>query len=729
MVSPVSLLPRDGAVSDSQIDTWLRALSEHREAAELEKLRAAITVARELHRGEVMADGTDRLLALLQTADLLDQLMLDDETLIAAVLSEFPADGGQPERIEAQFGQRVLGMLSLITRIRELSIIGANEQTADNVEALRRLLLGLADDVRVLLVVLAKRLRLMRGLSGVPEDAQRAIARETQVVHAPLANRLGVWQLKWELEDLSLRYLQPATYKDLAKRLDGKRREREDFIAEVLRRLLAECAGADIQPEISGRPKHIYSIWKKMQRKGVGFEQVFDVRAVRILVDTVPECYEVLGIIHGLWRPVPGEFDDYIARPKGNGYRSLHTAVIGDDGKPLEVQVRTHKMHEQAERGVAAHWRYKENRATDETLERRIQWMRRWLENPYGALGDQDDDEVRSRLTYVLTPQYRVVELPEGATAVDFAYAVHTSIGHRCRGAKADGKIISLTRPLQSGQTIEILTAKQGGPSRDWLSAHAGYVVTARARNRIRHWFKKLDYDAHVQAGRTALEKELNRLGVPRPDLERLLTRFNLQSVDDLLAAIGRGDLSPIQVANTQSEQAPRDHDRLIAERPVRKIKGTGQNRGAQIEVRGVSDLLTQMAKCCKPVPNDTIIGFITRGRGVTVHRRDCQVVRKMSPEQHARLVEVRWAEEQRNSAFLVDVQIFAGDRKGLLRDISSVFANEEIDVLEVKTQSDRRREKASMRFTVEVQDMNQLSRVIEKLAQIPDILDVRRQT
>ena len=452
-------------------------------------------------------------------------------------------------------------------------------------------------------------------------------------------------------------------------------------------------------------------------------------RAVRILVDTVPECYEVLGMVHGLWRPVPGEFDDYIARPKGNGYRSLHTALIGDDGKPLEVQVRTREMHEQAERGVAAHWRYKEDRATEETLERRIQWMRRWLENPCSAPSDEDDDEVGSRLTYVLTPQYRVIELPAGATAVDFAYAVHTSIGHRCRGAKADGKMISLTRPLQSGQTIEILTAKEGGPSRDWLSAHAGYVVTARARNRIRHWFKQLDYDAHVQAGRTALEKESNRLGVARPDLERLLTRFNLQSVEDLLAAIGRGDLSPIQVANTQSEQAPRDHDRVIAQRPVRKIKGTGQKSAAQIEVLGVGELLTQMAKCCKPVPYDTIIGFITRGRGVTVHRRNCQVVRKMSPEQRARLVEVRWADEQPDSAFLVDVQIFAGDRKGLLRDISSVFANEEIDVLGVKTQSDRRRENASMRFTVELRDMTQLSRVIEKLAQIPDILDVRRQT
>ncbi len=732
MVSPVSLLPRDGDVSPAQVEAWLASLQGHRGAADVERLRGAVAEAAARHTGETMPDGTGKLLGLLQTADILNGLKLDTETLVAAVLSEIPRGPGfDRQAIASRYGERVADMLALGSRIRDLSASGARGggDEGSGVEALRRLLLGLADDVRVLLVVLAKRLRLMRGLHRLEREAQLTVARETRLVHAPLANRLGIWQMKWELEDLSLRYLEPETYKELARQLDGKRREREDFIADVIGRLQAECRMHDINAEISGRPKHIYSIWKKMQRKRVGFDQVFDVRAVRVLVDTVAQCYEVLGIVHGLWRPVPGEFDDYIARPKGNGYSSLHTAVVGDDGRPLEVQVRTREMHEHAERGVAAHWRYKESRGADADLERRVHWMRRWLENSDDVPDEGDESEFEARRIYVLTPQGRVIELPKGATAVDFAYAIHTSVGHRCRGAKADGRIITLTQPLESGQTVEILTAKEGGPSRDWLNPHSGYLATARARNRIRHWFKVQDYDAHLHAGRAALEKELARLGVSRPDLEHIAPRFNFLGVDDLLAAIGRGDLSAVQVANTQVEPVRREPGSELPARPGRKRPGKGRARaGAQIEVQGIGDLLTQMARCCKPVPFDPIIGFITRGRGVTVHRRDCPVVRKMVPEQRSRLVEVRWADEQAESIFLVDVHIFANDRKGLLRDITSVFANDDVDVLGVKTQSDRRQERADMRFTVEVRDMTQLSRVLERLAQIPDIIDVRRQ-
>jgi GTP pyrophosphokinase len=729
MVSPVSILPRDGDVGAAEAERWLQSLTAHRGSDDVARLREAIAVAAERHAGETLPDGTGKLLGLLQTADILDGLKLDAETLVVALLSEIPRTSDfDAAAIARRFGDRVAGMLKLASRMRDLSASGVGRAQDSDVEALRRLLLGLADDVRVLLVVLAKRLRLMRGLHRLDAEARHKVASETRLVHAPLANRLGIWQMKWELEDLSLRYLEPATYKELARQLDGKRREREDFIARVIERLQSECREHEINAEITGRPKHIYSIWKKMQRKGVSFDQVFDVRAVRVLVDTVAECYEVLGIVHGLWRPVPGEFDDYIARPKGNGYSSLHTAVVGEDGRPLEIQVRTREMHEHAERGVAAHWRYKEARGADGDLERRIHWMRRWLENPEDVPDEGDEAEFEARQIYVLTPQGRVIELPLGATAVDFAYAIHTSVGHRCRGAKADGRIITLTQPLDSGQTIEILTAKEGGPSRDWLNPHSGYVATARAKNRIRHWFKVQDYDAHVHAGRAALDRELGRLSVSRPDLDRLAPRFNFQSVDDLLAAIGRGDLSAIQVANTQAEHVRRDPDAAPLARPVRKRPAKeGAQAGAQVEVQGIGDLLTQMARCCKPVPYDPIIGFITRGRGVTVHRRDCTVVRKMGPEQRERLVEVRWADDQPASAFLVDVHIFAADRKGLLRDITSVFTNDDIDVLGVKTQSDRRHERASMRFTVEVRDMTQLSHVLGRLAQIPDVLDVRR--
>jgi len=545
-----------------------------------------------------------------------------------------------------------------------------------------------------------------------------------------------VWRLKWELEDLCLRYLQPAEYTRLASQLDGKRREREAFIADVIERMGAACAQADIPVDLSGRPKHIYSIWKKMKRKRVDFEQVFDVRAVRALVETVPQCYEVLGIAHSLWRPVPGEFDDYIAHPKQNGYRSLHTAVVGDDGKPLEIQVRTREMHEHAERGVAAHWKYKESKSQDDELERRIEWMRRWLEQqdddnpPPDSV--EDDTEYEARRIYVLSPQGKVVELPNGATALDFAYAIHTLVGHRCRGAKVDGHIAPLAQPLKSGQKVEILTVKEGGPSRDWLNPHSGYLTTNKARNRIRQWFKQQDYDQHTAIGRASLEREVGRLSLPKPDLDKLAARFNFKTHDDLLAAIGRGELSAIQVANAQAERVPRDAaaiaDHEIPEKLRRRAPSRAAGGAGQVVVDGVGDLMTQVAKCCKPVPYDDIIGYITKGRGVTVHRKDCAVVRKMDAEHRARLVEVAWGDSQKDSRFLVDIHVLATDRKGLLRDISSVFANAEIDVLGVNTQSDRRSERASMRFTAEVNDMTQLSRVIDRLAQIPDVLEVRRQ-
>ena len=454
------------------------------------------------------------------------------------------------------------------------------------------------------------------------------------------------------------------------------------------------------------------------------------------MVDTIPQCYEVLGIAHSLWRPVPGEFDDYIAHPKPNGYRSLHTAVVGDDGKPLEIQVRTHEMHEHAERGVAAHWRYKESSQHDDELERRIEWMRRWLEQQDEDVESRDpveeESEYEARRIYVLSPQGKVVELPNGATAVDFAYAIHTSVGHRCRGAKVDGHIAPLAQPLKSGQKVEILTAKEGGPSRDWLNPHSGYLTTSRARNRVRQWFKQQDYDQHLAIGRASLEREIERLSVPKPDLEKLAARFNLKSTDDLLAAIGRGEMSALQIANTQLERVHRDAaeradteipDRIKRRAPTREAGGAGQ-----VVVEGVGDLMTQMAKCCKPVPFDAIVGYITRGRGVTVHRRDCSMVRNMNDQDRARLVDVAWAEAQPDSRFQVDIHVLAGDRKGLLRDISSVFANAEIDVIGVNTQSDLRNDRASMRFTAEVTDMAQLSWVIDRLAQIPDVLDVRRQ-
>ena len=734
MVSLATRLPRDGVPTAHDIEHWLERLSRRRPPEEIERLRRAIEEAREVHAGQQQVDGMDMLLSLLHTADILDRLKLDTDTLIAAILSEWPGEPGyDPAHLRQEYGEAVQAMVEQVGRIRALSTHSAS-QDKEGVEKLRRLLLDLADDVRSLLVLLAKRLRLMRHLKHLDPELQRLVAQETRRVHAPLANRLGVWQIKWELEDLCLRYLEPEAYKDLASRLEGKRSEREAFIEDVVQRIRAMCREQGIDAEVMGRPKHIYSIWNKMRQKHLDFDQVMDVRAVRVLVDSVPQCYEVLGMVHGAWRPIPGEFDDYIAHPKPNGYRSLHTAVVGDDGRPLEVQVRTREMHELAERGVAAHWRYKENNRADAELERRVAWMRAWLEQQDGGEPAEalEDDEYQARRIYVLTPSGQVIELPRGATPVDFAYAIHTDVGHRCRGAKVNGRMVPLTRPLESGDRVEILTAREGGPSRDWLNPQGGYVVTSRARSRIRQWFKQQDHDQHVQMGRAALEREFARLGLPRPDLEKLAEHFRQPGVEELLAAVGRGDISAIQAANSQlparSVDAAEVAEQAIMERVRERRPSRGEAAGAVV-VQGVGDLMTHMAGCCKPVPPDPIIGYITRGRGITIHRRDCRVVQQMDEANRSRLVPAVWSGAQPDSRFVADIQLYAQDRKGLLRDITSVFANAEIRVLAVNSQSDRREETASMRITVEVDDMAQLAQVMGQLAQIPDVIDVRRHT
>lgn len=735
MAKHYSQLPDTGSLDAASERAWLGHLAGHRDVADMARLEQALEAARTLYGDQLAPGGLQRLLAQAQATCIVDGLQLDTDALIATLLSEAPAIAGyDPPALEEQFGAEVARMIALMWRLREIASGSFDESAEPQLEKLRRMLLDQASDVRVVLIALARRVQLMRVLKHLSEPQQRAIATQTQRIHAPIANRLGVWQLKWELEDLSLRFLEPDAYRRIAKALEGKRGERQAAIASVKARLRAECQVAGIEIDVSGRPKHIFSIWKKMQRKRVDFDQVFDVSAVRVMVDTVAQCYEVLGMVHGLWRPIPGEFDDYIARPKDNGYRSLHTAVVADDGRPLEVQVRTRDMHEHAERGVAAHWRYKESRGMDVELERRIEWMRGWLEQqeegdatgPLPSL-DSVDSEFEAKRIYVFTPKGEVMELPRGATAVDFAYAIHTSVGNRCRGAKVDGHIITLTQPLESGQRIEILTTKEGGPSRDWLNPHSGYLVTNKARNRVRAWFKQQDHDQHVGIGRHSLDREIGRLGVPKPDLTKLAARFNFTSSDDLLAAIGRGDLSPIQVANTQADIVRPEPDDVIPLK-ARKRAASRKPGSSQVLVAGVGDLLSQMARCCKPVPFDPVVGYITKGRGVTVHRRSCPVVRKLDEAGKARLVQVQWLDEPSESSFLVDILVYAEDRKGLLRDISSVFANAELAVLGVKTQTDRRHEQATMRFTVEVQDMRQLSRVIDHLAQVPGVADVRRQ-
>ena len=730
MVTTSSRLPEGDAISPADASRWVARLPDLFETADKAYLDKAAKLAIEADTGQRTLCGESQLRHAFSVAEILADMGLDRETVAAAMLlGALAGKQVKQQQIAQALGENTARMVDDLARIGVLTDLSSEVKPGDeeeHAENLRRLLLGIAEDVRVVLVVVAEQLHLMRGARQLSPLLRQRLAEETRDIYAPLANRLGVWQVKWELEDLSLRFLHPEDYKRIASQLDGRRADREQFIHQVMELLDEKFREVGIKAEINGRPKHIYSIWRKMQRKSVDIEQIFDLRAVRVLVDDIAQCYAALGVVHGLWRHIPGEFDDYIATPKSNLYQSIHTAVIGPEEKTLEVQIRTRDMHQHAELGVAAHWRYKENAKHDADFERRIVWMRHWLErrelNDENAdMPDYLDTEMEATSIYVLTPQGKVIELPKGSTPLDFAYSIHTDIGHTCRGARVDGHIVQLNRPLRSGETVEILTAKNGTPSRDWLNPHLGYLHSNKARNRVRQWFKHLDFEHHVELGRSMLEREMTRLSVTRkPDLEEVATRHNLQHAEDVYAAIGRGDLSPIQVAGVGGRLRPVLRTKPATPQKSATIKG-------EVVVAGVDDLMTNIARCCKPVPNDPIVGFVTKGRGVTVHRQDCANMRALSDENRSRLVEVHWSDQQSQSIYAVDFQVIAADRKGLLRDISGILTNEDIDVIGVNTSSDRRHDTASMRFTVEVRDMDQLSRLLSKVEQLPDVNMVKR--
>ncbi|MEA3278697.1 MAG: bifunctional (p)ppGpp synthetase/guanosine-3',5'-bis(diphosphate) 3'-pyrophosphohydrolase [Pseudomonadota bacterium] len=737
MVKPVYNLPEDHFDDAAAARHWLAALPEKYPDEDRERLTEACELLVRCRGNQTLETGETQVRHLLSTADILVRLRMDVETLFAALLNGcLDRSGITRDTLQERFGTHIASMVEDLARIDQIANVDAVIAAKDrheHEENLRRLLLGIAEDVRVVLVVLAERVHLMRSIKNLDVERRRKIAVDSQRVYAPLANRLGVWQIKWELEDLCLRYLEPAEYKRIAKLLDGRRGEREGYIANVIKILQEKFKEADIKAAVSGRPKHIYSIWRKMQRKNVDIEQIFDLRAVRVMVDDIASCYAALGIVHGLWKHIPKEFDDYIATPKGNMYQSLHTAVVGPQDKPLEVQIRTWDMHRHAEFGVAAHWAYKESKAHDAEFQRRVVWMRNWLElknegEDGGDFVERFKAEFEPVHIYVLTPQSKVIELPKGATPLDFAYAIHSEIGNRCRGARVNGRIVPLNQPLASGQSVEILTQKNAAPSRDWLSPHHGYLKTAKARNRVRQWFKQQDFDRYLAEGRSILEKELARLGIEeKPQLEQIGRRYNFHKGEDVLAAIGRGELAPGQIARQVGEPKTEKRDQP---EPKTKTPSTQKRKPAgraEVVVEGVDDLMSHMAHCCKPVPYDPIVGYVTRGRGVTVHRRDCTTVRKMPPEEQTRLIDVHWAQQREDATYPVDVLVMAADRKGLLRDVSSVFSDEDVDVVGVNTSSDRNIDRATMRFTVEVKDMGQLEHVLIKLVQIPDVIDVRR--
>jgi GTP pyrophosphokinase len=529
---------------------------------------------------------------------------------------------------------------------------------------------------------------------------------------------------------LSLRYLEPDVYRKLARQLDEKRTDREGYIRRVIERLTRELKNAGIEAVVSGRPKHIYSIWRKMQRKQLDFDKIFDMRAVRILVKEERDCYGALGVVHGLWRHIAKEFDDYIANPKENLYRSLHTAVIGPEGRTLEVQIRTEEMHRHAELGVAAHWRYKEGGSFDPGYEEKIAWLRQLLEwrdeeSTANDFVDRFKSEAFQERVYVLTPQGRIIDLPQGSTPLDFAYAIHTEIGHRCRGAKVNGRIVPLTYRLQNGEQVEVLTTKQGAPSRDWINPHQGYLKTSRAKTRVRQWFKRQDIEHNIGAGRSLLERELHRLGISGLPVEKLAGWFRLRQIDDLLAALGRGDINTSQLASAINELVPRPEPVAAERTRIKPRKEATTPEG--FSILGVGNLLTSIARCCHPVPNDPIVGYITRGRGVTIHRRDCGNVLRMEGEDLKRLIEVDWGAPT-EAVYTVELYVEAYDRSGLLRDITSLLANEKINLTGVHTQTDQREGIAHMSLTMEIANIAQLSRVLTQIGQLPNVVEARRK-
>ena len=716
-------------------DSRLSALLDHPAEAERRVLLKAAQWAIDGHKGQQRASGEPFSHHSLAVAEILNDLKLDYETIAAAMLHDVVEDTDITlEDIEREFGPVIARLVDGVTKMerigefRELGQAGSKEHT--QAESLRKLLLAMAEDVRVVLIKLADRLHNMRTLKHLDEEHRRRIARETLDIYSPLANRLGIWQIKWELEDLSLRFLEPDVYRELAAQLDEKRADREGYIKRVIERLTMELKQAGIDAMVSGRPKHIYSIWRKMQRKHLDFDQIFDMRAVRILVREDRDCYGALGVVHGLWRHIAREFDDYIANPKENLYRSLHTAVIGPEGCTLEVQIRTEDMHRHAELGVAAHWRYKEGGSFDPGYEEKIAWLRQLLEwrdeeSTAKDFVDRFKSEAFQERVYVLTPQGMIIDLPQGSTPLDFAYAIHSEIGHRCRGAKVNGRIVPLTYRLQNGEQVEVLTTRQGTPSRDWMNPHQGYLKTSRAKSRVRQWFKRQDVEYNISAGRGQLDRELHRLGITGLPVEKLAGWFNFRHVDDLLAALGRGDINSSQLANAINDLVPRPEPVIVEKTRAKSRKASATPEG--FSILGVGNLLTSTARCCHPVPNDPIVGYITRGRGVTIHRRDCGNILRMEEEDRKRLIEVEWGVPS-EAGYTVELFVQAYDRSGLLRDITAVLANEKINLTGVNTLTNKRDGIARMSLVMEIANIAQLSRVLTQIGQLPNVVEARRK-
>lgn len=742
-----------------RIETLMESLPEIYTSADRELVMRAYRTAENAHRSQTRASGEPYINHCVAVAAILAEMRVPPAVVAAGLLHDTVEDTEITlADINRDFGEEIARLVDGVTKLTQLPRVSRGDQRPEDdvreaeeravaerrglpdaeaeaaqkarsrrfdlvSETLRKTFMAMGDDVRVVLIKLADRLHNMRTLGYMPDAKRRRIAQETLDIFAPLANRLGIWQIKWELEDLGFRYTNPEKYREIAGNLAERRIDRETELQQIVAKLQEKLEKSGIQAEITGRPKHIYSIFKKIDRKGVPFELVYDVRGVRIIVKDIPMCYSTLGVVHTHWRPIPGEFDDYISVPKDNFYQSLHTAVVYDDGNTLEVQIRTPEMDQNAELGIAAHWRYKEGAPRDEAYERRILWLRslmEWRQDVEDArefVESMKTDVFEDRV-YVFTPHGDIIDLPSNSTPIDFAYHVHTDIGHRCRGAKVNGKLVGLDYKLTTGDKVEILTAKRGGPSRDWLNPNLGLVNTQRARSKIRYWFKRQAEDHNISQGKATLERELHRLGLEKYNIEQLARQYEYHSVNDLYVAIAIGDLTLGRLVNQLMLQEKDDEGFLFTTRP--KTEPGAQSHDT-VTVLGLRGLLTTMARCCNPVPGDEIIGYITRGRGATIHRVDCPNMLRI--RERERLVRVNWGEPKR--AYPVSVQIKAYDRDGLLKDVSTMVSDEGINLGNFKAVVNQN--VATLDLTLEVREIDQLTRVLTRLETLPNVMQVHR--
>ncbi len=736
------------------LETLLQNLPDYYTGLDRELLTRAYQFAEKAHHDQKRVSGEPYISHCVAVATILAEMKVPPDAVIAGLLHDTVEDTSVTlDDIRKNFSDEIAKMVDGVTKLTNLPRVSRGDQhiednlngssTADSEngdtayneqgqksrkrdlasETLRKTFLAMGDDIRIVLIKLADRLHNMRTLNYMPEVKRKRIAKETLDIFAPLANRLGIWQMKWELEDLGFRYTNPEKYKEIATQLNERRVDREEQIQKTLRNLKQVIEAAGIKVEITGRPKHIYSIYKKMQEKGRSFEMVMDLRAVRLIVPDIPSCYAALGVIHTKWRPIPHEFDDYIAAPKDNFYQSLHTAVIYDDGKPLEVQIRTSEMHQNAEYGIAAHWRYKEGRKRDDEFEQRINWLRRlmdWRKDVDDAsefIDGMKTDVFQDRV-YVFTPKGDIIDLPSGSTPLDFAYHVHTEIGHRCRGAKINGKLVTLDFRLKTGDQVEILTAKQGGPSRDWLNTNLGLVNTQRSRAKIKQWFKKQDWEQNVAQGKVQIDRELRRLGLESIDANHLSQEYEYKNVDDFYEAIGCGDLSLGRVIARISDLTKGKEEDILAPHPATDTKSTSDS----VTVLGLKGMLTSVARCCNPVPGDDIIGYITRGRGATIHRQDCPNILRLKGDSE-RIVKVSWGEVRNTTPVAVEVKAY--DRQGLLGDISNILNNESINLSDISLKNNHNI--VLIKMVLEVNDLVQLSRVLTRIESLQNVMEVHR--